>query len=135
MSASIQRIRRAEDLDKIIFEDGVAALEVPIALLPRIRFKNHVRQPSARLDAVKRSIRNRGWSPLEPIVARRTRKGKWLILDGGHRVTALRDLLQSLACRWFGLRRRPVSGALYVILHERRRRKRRVRGVADARSA
>lgn len=122
MTASIIRIRRAEDLDSIVFEDGVAALEVPIELLPRIRLKNHRRQPSDRLDAVKRSIRAKGWSPMEPIVARLSRKGKWVILDGGHRITALREFLNSLACRWFGVRLCAVSGSLYVILHDRPKR-------------
>lgn len=132
MAPSIIRIRSAEDLDNITFENGVAALEVPIELLPKIRFKNHRRQPSARLDAVKRSIRNHGWSPLEPIVARRSKKGKWVIMDGGHRVTALSEFLGGLAYRLFGARFCPVSGSLYVILHERRKLRRRRRVAAES---
>lgn len=112
MSQSVQVIRTPADLSRITFEDGVAALEVRITLLDRIRFKNWRRGRSGRLSRLVRSIGDHGFNPAEPIIARVGRRGKWVVIDGGHRVTALKRLTGGFFAR---LLRRDY-GYMYVIL-------------------
>ncbi len=111
---SVQYVRTKEDLDRITFTDGVAAVEAPVELLRSIRFKNHKRGDGPRLDAILRSIRDRGYRPTDPIVARIGQKGKWVIVDGGHRLTALRRIAKSLWSRLFGRK----LGTVYFLLFE-----------------
>lgn len=114
MAASVQVIRSAADLEKITFEDGVAALEVSVRLLRRIRFKNHHRGSSPRLSRVMRSIEEKGFQPIDPIIARIGRRGRWVVVDGGHRLTALLRLTGGMLSRLLGRDR----GYVYVLLFE-----------------
>lgn len=111
---NVQQVRSVEDLDRIVFTDGVAAVEAPAELLRSIRFKNAKRIDGPRLDAVIRSIRARGYSPVDPIIARIGQKGKWVVVDGGHRLTALRRIGRSLWSRLFGR----TLGNVYFLLFE-----------------
>ncbi|MEL6977698.1 MAG: ParB/RepB/Spo0J family partition protein [Pseudomonadota bacterium] len=113
----VQYIRNRVDLGRIAFVDGVAAVEVPVELLAHIRFKNADRQPSPRLDAVARSIRDRGFIPTDPIIARIGQKGRWIIVDGGHRLTAARAVSAEF---WSNLLQKKVR-TLYFLLFETER--------------
>lgn len=109
----MQRVRRREDIAALSFRDGVAAVMVDGRLLNRIRFKNQKREPSPRLDAVTRSIRRWGYQPRDPIVCRIGQKGRWIVLDGGHRVTAARKVNQECWTNLFGRKVRDVYFLLY----------------------
>ena len=95
----------------------MAAVEVPVELLRHIEFKNDERFDSPRLDAVERSIRDRGFVPTDPIIARIGQKGKWVIVDGGHRLTAARQVAEEF---WTNLLKRKVR-TLYFLLFETER--------------
>ena len=123
-SPSVQYVRSAEDLEHIIFTDGVAAVEAPADLLRQIRFKNAKRKGGPRLDAVVRSIRDRGYVPVDPIIARIGQKGKWVVVDGGHRLTALKLLLKSFWSRLFGRK----FGNVYFLLFETERSRAKMGG-------
>jgi hypothetical protein len=108
-----QRVATAADLDRIEFDEtGVAAVTLPADLLPSIPFKNAEREESPRLDRVRRSIAGRGYDPTEPIVVRVGQKGKWVVVDGGHRLTAVRRILGSWWARLWSKR----IGDLYFLL-------------------
>lgn len=111
---SVQYIHTAEDFDRIVFEDGMAAVEVPVELLGHIRFKNDLRLDSPRLEAVERSIRDRGFVPTDPIIARIGQKGRWVIVDGGHRLTAARSVSEEFWTNMLG----PKVRTLYFLLFE-----------------
>lgn len=106
------RVRTKEDLSRIPFENGVAAVEVPARLLRKIDFKNYARGDSPRLDALRRSIRARGYQPLEPITVRIGKKGRWIVLDGGHRLTATQQVMREFWTNLF----RPKVNSLYFVL-------------------
>lgn len=107
-------MRKREDLKRIAFKDGVALVETPVELLPFIRFKNDRRERSDRLRRVERSIRNKGFVPIEPIIARIGQKGRWVVVDGGHRLTAARQVSREFWTNLFG--RKVYS--LYFLLYE-----------------
>lgn len=111
---SVQYIHRRSDLRRIRFQDGAALVEVPVELLRYIRFKNDKREGGDRLQRVERSIRNRGFVPLEPIIARIGQKGRWVIVDGGHRLTAARRVAGEFWANLFG----PKVRTLYFLLFE-----------------
>lgn len=110
----IQRIKSIGDVARIRFHDGVAAVEAPMSVVRQIKFKNHHRGPSPRLDAVENSIRENGYCPLEPIIIRIGQKGRWIVVDGGHRLTAAREVDDEF---WVNLFHRRV-GNLYFLLFE-----------------
>ena len=41
-----------------------------------------------------RAIRSKGYNPFDPITARIGQRGKWGIVDGGHRLTAARHVMR-----------------------------------------
>jgi hypothetical protein len=84
----LTRIKSPRDIDAIEFVDGVAEVEVPIELLDRMPIKSYERLDSPRLAAVLQSIRRDGYSSLEPIICRVGALGNWVVIDGGHRITA-----------------------------------------------
>ncbi|MCI4665443.1 MAG: ParB/RepB/Spo0J family partition protein [Neomegalonema sp.] len=86
-------------------------------MLRKIRFKNAKRIGGPRLNAIVRSIRDRGYLPTDPIIARIGQKGKWVIVDGGHRLTALKLLLKSFWGRLMGRK----YGNVYFLLFETER--------------
>ncbi|MGF1503249.1 MAG: ParB/Srx family N-terminal domain-containing protein [Paracoccaceae bacterium] len=109
----IQYISTPEGLSEIAFSDGLAAVEVPFALLAHIPLVNEVRQPGPRLAAVLRSIRRWGYRPSEPIICRIGMKGRWVVLDGGHRITAAR----TVAREWWSNLCGPKVRTLYFLLY------------------
>ena len=121
---SVQYIRRRGDLRRIRFQDGVALVEVPVELLRYIRFKNDKREGGERLRRVERSIRDQGYVPLEPIIARIGQKGRWVVVDGGHRLTAARRVAGEFWANLFGQKVR----TLYFLLYETPRSWRKVSG-------
>jgi len=111
-SPKVFRVREAADLDRIPFTDGMAAVEVPAHLLDDLELKNFERGESPRLAALERSIRARGYQPTEPITARVGRRGRWVVVDGGHRITAARHVLREFWTNLFG----PKVETLYFVL-------------------
>jgi len=106
------RVRTEADLERIPFENGMAAVEVPAELLDKLELKNATRGDSLRLKALERSIRDRGFRPVEPITARIGRKGRWIVIDGGHRLTAARRVLGDFWANLFG----PKVQSFYFVL-------------------
>ncbi len=98
----LQQIRRAEDLENIEFVDGIAEVEVPIELLDLVPLKHQERLDSPRLAAVLHSIRSKGYSSLEPIVCRIGAKGRWIVVDGGHRITAAKRVSREFFSNLWG---------------------------------
>jgi len=108
----VQVIRNPEDLDHITFHDDMAAVEVPFELLDRIDFAGEVRQHGPRLARLVRRIRREGYRPVEPIICRIGMKGRWVVVDGGHRITAARKVGREW---WSNLCGRKVT-RLYFLL-------------------
>lgn len=127
----VQRVRAAEDLAKIEFIDGMAAVEMPFALTRCIQFKNDRREESPRLEAVEDSIRRLGYRPLEPIICRIGQKGRWVVVDGGHRLTAARKVDGEFWTNLFGRK----VGDLYFLLFETPRSRAKLKPKAKAVSA
>jgi len=125
---NIQNVETREDLNHIAFVDGVAAVMVGVEVLKYIRFKNHKREKSPRLEAVKQSIREHGYNAFDPIIARIGQKGRWIIVDGGHRLTAARQVAGEFFTNLSG----PKVGDLYFILFTTPRSWAKVKHLADA---
>lgn len=106
------RVKTAEDLDRIPFENGMAAIEVPAHLLDNLELKHAERGESLRLEAIEKSIRSKGFQPIEPITARVGRKGRWIVINGGHRITAARRIRGEFWTNLF----KPKIETLYFIL-------------------
>jgi len=133
----LQRVDTVEDLRAITFTRGLAALMVCSSILPRIAFKNDQRTGSLRVDALAERIADYGYQPRDPIICRIGRRGKWVVIDGGHRLTAIarqqdigwRGLARRLL-RWLGLaapawlarRLQPPHFDVYFILFTSERR-------------
>ncbi|MEO1468711.1 MAG: ParB/Srx family N-terminal domain-containing protein [Pseudomonadota bacterium] len=101
----VQRITSVNDLYDIRFsEDGLAAVEVPFALLDSLPLVGADRGPGPRLRALVELIRRRGFQPVEPILCRIGMKGRWVVVDGGHRITAARMVAGEFWSRLLGHR-------------------------------
>jgi ParB-like nuclease domain len=87
---SIQWVESADDLARLEFYEDMAEIEVPVSALDKLPFKNEDRGDNARLEEVMRSIRRDGYNNAVPIIVRLGRRGRWVIVDGGHRLTAAR---------------------------------------------
>ena len=109
----IFRIRTAEDLAEIPFRDGLAAIEMPAELLEEIRFRNDRREPDRRQRALEASIRSKGYSPVDPIIVSVAADGQWDVIDGGHRLTAIRRIAREFWTNLFGPRIRSVYLVLF----------------------
>jgi hypothetical protein len=109
----VQWVESTEDLDRVEFYDDMAEIEVPISAIEKLPFKNEARGDSVRLDEVMRSIRRDGYNNAEPIVVRLGRRGRWVIVDGGHRLTAARRVSKELFTNLFGAKVRTISFLLY----------------------
>ena len=108
----VEVIRRPEDLDRIEFHDGLAAVEVPFELLEHIPFAGEKREGGPRLERIIRSIRRDGYRPVDPVVCRIGMKGRWVVVDGGHRITAARRVGRE----WWSNLCRPKVRWLYFLL-------------------
>ena len=109
----IQRITSAADFETIQFVDDMAMIEVPVECLDKLPIKNADRANSQRLRTVERAIRVRGYDSLQPVIARLGRRGRWVIVDGGHRVTAARRVSKEFFTNLFGKKVRNLHFLLY----------------------
>ena len=110
---SIQRVTCAEDLDRIEFIDDMAEIEVPVECLDSLPFKNDDRDESERLKAVEEAIRRDGYGSIDPIIVRLGRRGRWVIVDGGHRMTAAKAVSKEFLTNLF----EPKVRNLYFLLY------------------
>lgn len=108
----LNRIRSVDDLSKIEFVDGIAEVEVPVELLDSLPLKHDERNESPRLDAVMRSIKAKGYSSLDPIVCRIGALGRWVVIDGGHRLTAAQRVAKSF---WNVLLKRDLGDVTFIL--------------------
>ncbi|MEM9784262.1 MAG: ParB/Srx family N-terminal domain-containing protein [Pseudomonadota bacterium] len=110
---AVQRVQAVNDLYDISFSpEGLAAVEVPFSLLPCLPLVGAERSASPRLDSVVNSMRRQGYQASDPIICRVGMKGRWVVVDGGHRITAARIVGQDF---WAGLFGRQVR-SLYFLL-------------------
>jgi hypothetical protein len=112
-TAALQRLVRAEDAEGIEFVDDLANVDVPIEILDKLPLKNADRSDSPRLQRVLRSIRKNGYDNFEPVLVRIGRRGRWVIHDGGHRVTAARRVAGELLANLFRRKVRSLHFKLY----------------------
>lgn len=108
----LQRVGDMEALSALRFEDGIAAVEMPWTLARRIRFKNSQRSGGPRLDRLAAAIRRDGFQPFDPIIVRIGRKGRWIVVDGGHRLTAAARVDREW---WPNLYRRKVNTLYFLV--------------------
>lgn len=123
----VQYIASLDDIPDIAFLDGMAAVEVPIEIVRRIPFKNDHRERSPRLIRIEKSIRNRGYDNTLPIIARIGQKGRWVIVDGGHRLTAAKTVAGEF---WSNLLSKKVR-TLYFLLFTTPRSWAKVKRIAE----
>jgi hypothetical protein len=110
---SIQRVESLQDLDSLIFFEDMAEIEVPVAALSKLPFKNEDRGDSERLTEVMRAIRRDGYNNADPIIVRLGRRGRWVVVDGGHRLTAVRRISKEFFTNLFGPKVKTVHFLLY----------------------
>lgn len=113
LASPVQRLKQAADADTIAFVDDVANVEVPIEILDALPLKNADRSDGPRLRTVLRSIRRGGYDNFEPIRVRIGRRGRWVVHDGGHRLTAARRVAHELVANLFGRKVRFVRFFLF----------------------
>lgn len=109
----IQRVESLADLNAVQFVDDMAQIEVPVSAIPNLPFKNDLRANDPRLKAVRRQIRWHGYNNAQPIIVRIGRRGRWVVVDGGHRLTAAQQVSRELLPNLF---RRKVN-SLHMILY------------------
>jgi hypothetical protein len=110
---TVQWVESAADLDRLQFYEDMAEIEVPVQALDRLPFKNEDRGDSVRLDMVMRSIRRDGYNNAEPIIVRIGRRGRWVIVDGGHRLTAARRVSREFFTNLLGAKVKTIHFLLY----------------------
>jgi len=108
----IQWVASADDLRKIVFIDDMAEIEIPVEALDQIPFTNLERLESDRLRVVERSIRDRGYDNFDRVVARLGRRGRLSIVNGGHRLTAARNVSKEF---WTNLFRPKVRNIQMIV--------------------
>ncbi|MEL6196520.1 MAG: ParB/Srx family N-terminal domain-containing protein [Pseudomonadota bacterium] len=112
---AMQRVQTVNDLYDIAFsQDGLAAVEVPFAMLPCLPLVGAERNVSPRLDAVVASMRRRGYQANDPIICRIGMKGRWVVVDGGHRITAARIVGEEFWANLFGRHVRSLYFLLFT---------------------
>lgn len=122
----IQYLSDISAIDAIRFEDGLAAVEVPVALLSELPLKNHERTDGPRLKRLLTSMRDRGYVSLAPIICRVGMKGRWVVTDGGHRLTAAKIVAGEFWTNLWG----PKVSTLYFLLFTTPGSWRKVRAIA-----
>ena len=106
-------LRAIEDIPEIPYVNEMALVEVPVDLLEHVPLKNHERSESERLLRLERSIRNKGYSSIQPVIARVGRKGRWVVIDGGHRTTAAKKIAKEYWTNLFGPKVRTLTFLLF----------------------
>ena len=107
-----QRVNDIQDITGLEFIDGLAEVEVPINLLDKLPLKNHERSNSPRLRKLLKAIRRNGYSSIDPIVIRIGRMGRWVVVDGGHRLTAARRVSKEF---WANLFSKKVGPLVFYV--------------------
>jgi hypothetical protein len=110
---AVQWVETAADLDHVVFYQDMAEIEVPVTALDKLPFKNEDRGDSVRLDMVMRAIRCDGYNNAVPIIVRLGRRGRWVIVDGGHRLTAARRVSREFLTNLFGRKVKTIHFLLY----------------------
>ncbi|MCP5432127.1 MAG: ParB N-terminal domain-containing protein [Alphaproteobacteria bacterium] len=108
-----QWVELPEDLSAIEFVEDVAHIIVPIEAVDRLPFKNEQRGDTERLRKLIRSIRRHGYNNFFPIVVRLGRRGRWVIVDGGNRLTAARIVSREFFTNLFGRKVRDIYFILF----------------------
>jgi hypothetical protein len=127
----IQYVCRVEDIDRIEFTDGLAAVMVAAPLLDELPLVGEHRAESEKLARLRRSIRVRGFVPTDPIICRVGMKGRWVVVDGGHRITAARQVMRETWCNLWG----PKVAELYFLLFTTPGSWKKLRHLAEAEGA
>jgi len=109
----VQYVDSPEDLAAVTFTDGMAAIEVPAHALHLLPFKNHTRGNDPRLKAVLNQIRWHGYNNANPIIVRLGRRGRWVVTDGGHRLTAAMKVRGEFLTNLFGEKVKSIYFLLY----------------------
>lgn len=112
-AAGVYYLRSLDDIPKIPYVNDMALVEVPVDLLDEVPLKNHERSESERLLRLERSIRSHGYSSIQPVIARVGRKGRWVVIDGGHRITAARKVAREFWTNLLGPKVRTVTFLLF----------------------
>ena len=113
MLPEIQYVKKLADLDTLLFVDDVAKIMVPVGLVDRLPFKNEFRGDSARYRDVLNAIRRHGYNNFDPIVVRLGRRGRWVIVDGGHRLMAAQKVSKEFLTNLFGRKVRDIYFVLF----------------------
>lgn len=79
-------------MDRIVFVEDMAAIDVAVENLDMVPLKNHERGDSPRLKKLVWAIRLNGYNSLNPVIVRLGRRGRWVVVDGGHRLTAAKKV-------------------------------------------
>lgn len=109
----LTRLKTVDDIASIEFTDGVAEVEVPVELLDAIPLKHFERLDSPRLERILTAIRHNGYSSLEPIICRVGAMGNWVVVDGGHRITAAKRVSHEFFTNIFGEKVRDLTFVLF----------------------
>jgi hypothetical protein len=108
-----QRITTPQDLADVRFENGVATVDVHVDHLDLLPLKNAERFDDDRLRTLVRRIRRYGYTSFDPVVAQVGRKGSWIVINGGHRLTAARKVAGEF---WANLLHRKV-GLIHFLVY------------------
>jgi stage III sporulation protein SpoIIIAA len=109
----VQWVQNLDDLSKVRFYNDMAEIEVPVSALESLPFKNEDRGESGRLEKVMQSIRRHGYNNFDPVIVRLGRRGRWVIVNGGHRVTAARKVAKEFWANLFGQKVKTVHFLLF----------------------
>ncbi|MEO1264385.1 MAG: ParB N-terminal domain-containing protein [Pseudomonadota bacterium] len=104
----VQRVETEDDLRNVVFVDDMAEIEIPIAAFDTLPLTNAERIDSDRLRRVEASIRAHGYDNFDRIVARMGRRGRLSIVNGGHRLTAARNVARQFWPNLFGEKVRTI---------------------------
>ena len=107
-----QRVECEDDLQKIVFVNDMAAIDVPVHALDVLPLKNDERVDDRRLRRLLRQIRWHGYNSTDPIIVRLGRRDRWVVVNGGHRITAARIIAKEFWCNLF----RPKVTYLHFLL-------------------
>lgn len=110
--AGLQRVETEEDLRNLIFHEDMAEIEIPVEALEKLPFTNDHRADSHRLQAVEERIRRYGFDNFDRIVARMGRRGRLSIVNGGHRLTAARNVAKEF---WANLTGKKVTTIQMIV--------------------
>lgn len=110
---AIRLIESPDDLADVEWYQDMTLVEIPVERLDAFPFKNDMREDDPRLQRIARAIRSDGYNNLSPIKIRIGRRGKWVVVDGGHRLTAARRVAREFWPNLFGRKVKTLSFLVY----------------------